>query len=1413
MHTEKTWVLGVDVGSVTIGMALVASDGSIGRTACRFHHGDIIATLEILFQDFEGENPAALVTTGRARGYFESQGHYDERVALIAALRKRQPSARAALVVGGEKFGLIRFDANGAYQSYRGNTSCAAGTGSFLDQQAGRLGFSGAAELAEMADSHRGEPPKIASRCAVFAKTDLIHAQQEGYSQAAICDGLCEGLARNVVDTVLSDAAWQGPVVMVGGVALNGAVRRHMEKLAGESFIVDPLSHLFGAVGTALHYHREHPDLVRRCVWPVAIHARKETSIATACYPPLTLEMSVWPEFAGLATSIFRPEHGEGPDVEVDLYQLPEVFGGSPHILGVDIGSTSTKAVLVSPKGGVAAGFYTRTQGRPVAAICSILEALDGMQRSSGITVPLAGCATTGSGRKFVGGILGADLILDEITAHAKAASMLNPKVDTIIEIGGQDAKFTTLKDGRVTSSIMNNVCAAGTGSFIEEQAQKLGVAISDYARLTEGVAAPLSSDRCTVFMERDLNHYLAEGFSVEEVLASALHSVRENYLLKVATESRIGDVIFFQGATAKNRSLVAAFEQRLQKPILVSRYCHLTGALGAALALGEALPEATAFRGVEIYKHPIPIETEVCTLCTNHCKLTVAQVAGAKVAYGFLCGRDYETENYVNRNRAGFSLSKVRKKALAMADMVPPEEGELTIGLPAALHLYEDQGFWKVFFERLGFAVRSSDTYAEGVRSGKVLAGAEFCAPMSAMHGHVAWLLERTDYVFLPFYFEERRSDKTARRQYCYYTQFVPSLASFMDSARVLRPTVRYLYPDLHTKMELYRMLRRISGRDIGFLEVSRAWDAATRYKEESGKRLQEVGKKAKDGGDIRVLLLGRPYNVLPSWANKGIPEIFESLGVRPFFQDMLPDPDKKDTSLQPLLDTVHWRYAARILAAVEETAKIPGLYPVFVTAFKCAPDSFILDYAKAILEAWDKPYLVLELDEHDSSVGYETRIEAAIRAFRNHNEGQQPAAPAVLKGVNPEMAASLEGKTLVLPNWDPITCRLLAANLRREGLRVIVMEESEAAIRRSLRFNTGQCIPVNAIAEEYVETIDRYDLDPEKTVLWMMKSDIACNIKLYPHHIKTLLARYGEKYGRAGLYVGDLSFIEISMRSAFNTYIAYLFGGLLRRVACRIRPREKLVGMTDAVLEKAITVMEAAFMGEKGKEDAAREVAAMFSSIPQEDGARVKVAVFGDIYVRDNDVMNQNLVRFIESHGGEVIPMPYSDYARMTAEVYFKKWFNEGKYRNLISYRPLLAALSRLEWRYYRHFEPLIGEPRPEYDVPPGDILKEYGVSIENTGESLDNLLKVFYLHRHHPDLGLFVQVSPAFCCASLVTEAMAGRIEEKTGIPVVSITYDGTGGFRNQDLVPYLTFPRVKKGEESCLSKGGFPFLCAL
>jgi len=258
-------------------------------------------------------------------------------------------------------------------------------------------------------------------------------------------------------------------------------------------------------------------------------------------------------------------------------------------------------------------------------------------------------------------------------------------------------------------------------------------------------------------------------------------------------------------------------------------------------------------------------------------------------------------------------------------------------------------------------------------------------------------------------------------------------------------------------------------------------------------------------------------------------------------------------------------------------------------------------------------------------------------------------------------------------------------------------------------------------------------------------------------------------------------------------NAYFAYMFGGMLRKVACRIRPYEREKGQTDRVLNQAIKILSDAFSGRRTKASALSEIVSHFEWIETDKTQRPKVALFGDLYVRDNKVMSQDVIRFIEENGGEVITTPYSEYAKMIARSYFRKWFNEGKFMEVLSHRTILATMSRLEKGYARIFNRILAEPEFTYDESPEKILSEYNISIENTGESMDNILKIHYIKKHYPDVSLFVQISPALCCASLITEAMKDTIEKNTGVPVVSIRYDGTGGNKNTAIIPYLKYPR--------------------
>lgn len=1040
-----------------------------------------------------------------------------------------------------------------------------------------------------------------------------------------------------------------------------------------------------------------------------------------------------------------------------------------------------------------------------------MLVAVDDLLGRRGVDLEILGAATTGSGRKFVGRVMGADLVIDEITAHARAASEINPGVDTIIEIGGQDSKFTTLKNGAVTFAVMNTVCAAGTGSFIEEQARKLGCSLTDYSGRVEHRPSPMASDRCSVFMERDINHLLSEGYDVDEVLAAVLHSVCENYLTKVAVEGSIGNSISFQGATAKNRALVAAFEQRLNKSIHVSRYCHLTGAWGAALILADQSVRETSFRGIDLFRKEIPLVSEVCDICTNHCKLTLATVEGETVAYGFLCGRDYDTKRHVRRNPSGFDLIRERKRAFAFGPSGRRRDkgrgklhDEPIIGIPAALHLYEDIPLWRVFFDGLGIETVTSEEYTEGIREGKHAAGAEFCSPMAALHGHVRYLMDKSDYLFLPFYLEKKSGKGEGRRQYCYYTQFAPALASAASGehrVRCLTPLVYYLYNSFHTRAELYRMLRSIAPGRAGFAAVSSAYNQALEFKRSALGSLRERYETAvRETGELYVVLLGRPYTVLSASMNKGIPEIFASLGIKTFYQDMLSYSREEVRSIEPLLRELHWHYAAGILESAEVAARRQGAYPVLVTSFKCSPDSFVIDYFKRIMDSRGKPYLVLQLDEHDPRVGYETRIEAAIRSFRNHHASE--ANRTKTSGSRPVSSPafseekSLAGKTLLIPNWDNLSLQLIAAALAREGIDARLLEESPTSIQKGVRHNTGQCIPLNIIAQDFMDYIEKYDLDPSSTVLWMGESAIACNIHLYPLHIRSILASHGRCMEKAGIHVGPLSMQDLSLRMVPAVYFAYLFGGTLRRIGCRLRPYEVVRGETDKAIERAQAVLIQAFGGERSKEEALAEALALFDDVAVTMEKRPKVAVFGDLYARDNTVVNQALIPFIEANGGEVITTPYSTYLKLIAKPYLRKWFVEGHYLEALTSGLLMAGLKLQEKAYCRYFEKTLGGFEPEFDEPPAKILSEYDVRIENTGESMENLLKIHHIMKCHPDVALFVQTSPAFCCPALVTEAMASRITKKTGVPIVSVMYDGTGGSKNDVIIPYLKYPRIEK-----------------
>ncbi len=1398
--TIRNKYLGIDIGSVAISVALLNEKKEIVQTAYEFHEGKINLKLNEILTSINLSDICCVAKTSSTSSLVKTNAVYDNRVAIISAVNEIHDEAGSILIVGGEKFGLIQFDENQAYRKFQSNSSCAAGTGSFLDQQSKRLNIEDIREFSELAFKNSGEFPRIASRCSVFAKTDLIHAQQEGYTLPEICDGLCYGLAKNIVDTLFKSTSVNQPLIFAGGVSLNKAVAKHIKELIGIQPLTGEYSHLYGAIGAALNLiHEKKQAYSFRSMNEIV---EESVSKKNFFYQPLKLELSEYPDFTSFDSFLFQSEIVKKvPVVEVDIYSIPKKQYSI--YAGFDIGSTSTKALLMDKNKNVLAGFYTRTSGQPVSALRNILESIHFVSEKYKVDFTILGVGTTGSGRKFIGKIIGADVIPDEITAHARAAIELDPDVDTIIEIGGQDSKFTTLKNGSVTFSVMNNVCAAGTGSFIEEQATKLGVRLKDYSRLAENISAPMASDRCTVFMERDLNHYLNENYEVSEILASVLHSVRENYLTKVAVAKNIGNKIFFQGATAKNRALVAAFEQKLEKPIMVSKYCHLTGAYGVALELSDKKISKTNFRGIQLYKKDIPVRSEVCDLCTNHCKYKIAELDGVKEVYGFLCGRDYDSEKFVDNNRSGFNLVKEYNKHFSFKASKQRAEGPV-IGIPAGLYLFEDLLMWQRFFDILNIKTITSVNYRDAVKTGKRISGAEFCAPMNAMQGHVMYLLDKADFIFLPTYLEEKQKSKYKRRQYCYYSQFAPPVINSIDLVEqkniIINPVLFSLQNDLLLINELYRSLKKSGLSGFNVVDVSKAFYKARGEKKEKIKEWQNTFYKLSSvDNNFKVVLLGRPYTVLSNGMNSNIPEIFARKGVKTFYQNMMDVKYEELDSIREILGETKWKFAATILGAADKIARTRNLYPVFITSFKCSPDSFIIEYFKQILDFYKKPYLILQLDEYDSNVGYETRIEAALRSFKNHFDTTTKLENKTLSSNGNghriiSNSAELKGKKLLLPNLGEHASRLIEANLRRIGIDAHTLTDTEDSIKKSVISNTGQCLPLNIILQDALDYITKNNFEPEKTVLWMLESPISCNLGMFISYLSKNFAEQKNGFDKISLYKGRISFDDISVNTTINSYLAFMFGGYLRKVECKIRPYEFNKGETDSIIKESMDLLYRTFFEGESKEEALKIVISRLKQIQVKKENRPKVAIFGDFYARDNDVFNQNLIKFIEQNGGEAITTPYSEYVKIMVYASTARLFKEGFILKASTQRFLINLVTALDEKYLKYFNEILNEPVFKPMKSYHEKLELFHLKTPYNGESLDNVLKLLHLKEHFPGIRLFVQTNPSYCCPSLVTQAMASKIEKITGVPVVTLEYDGTSSNKNESIIPFLKYAKV-------------------
>ncbi len=608
--------IGIDIGALFLKAVRIDEEGSLLNSYYQPHRGDPSKILEQAFSKLDVSADDSIGITGSGAGLFaDTLGVKlrDMTRCQITGIKKQQPQARNIIDIGGGSVTLVQLDKQGNFHGYSTNSLCAAGTGSFLDEQAERLGVS----YDDMKDfGFVEEPPSIATRCAVFAKSDLIHRQQEGYSKAEMWSGLCRGMTKTLLGTLLNGKPLDAATAVIGGVAQNRQVLRWLNEACPDLLSVPSDPHLSAAIGAAwLAENPVHP--VPRPIPVQHVHSEERGTHKW----PLSLEKSDYPSFEASEFYVDADEN----EVRILAWPAGKIVKGW---LGIDIGSTSTKLALIDDQDRVILDIYRKTGGDPLTATKLLFRSMRSLAENKGIEYEILGVGTTGSGRKMVGKVIGADAIINEISAHVAGAAKVDPSIDTIFEIGGQDSKYMHVVNGHIRDANMNYVCAAGTGSFVEEQAKKLGYPVSKIGPAVLNINPPRTSDRCTVFMEQDVAKLVQSGISPEEALAGVMVSVVKNYLNKVVgNRYHSREKIFFQGATARNQGLVAAFERLMGCKMVVSPYCHVMGSYGVAIltraAMAEQSTTSSAFLGLDLDKRSITIRKDTCELCQNKCSIS----------------------------------------------------------------------------------------------------------------------------------------------------------------------------------------------------------------------------------------------------------------------------------------------------------------------------------------------------------------------------------------------------------------------------------------------------------------------------------------------------------------------------------------------------------------------------------------------------------------------------------------------------------------------------------------------------------------------------------------------------------------------------------------------------------------------
>lgn len=1244
----STYTLGIDIGSTTVKIAILDEQQKLLFSDYERHFANIQETLEGLLakahQEF-GEMTLSPVITGS--GGLTLAKHLgipfvQEVIAVSSSLKAHEPQTDVAIELGGEDAKIIYFEGGNVEQ--RMNGICAGGTGSFIDQMASLL-QTDATGLNEYAKNYQSIYP-IAARCGVFAKTDIQPLINDGATKEDLAVSIFQAVVNQTISGLACGKPIRGHVAFLGGPLhflseLKACFIRTLN-LDEEHAITPENSHLFAAIGSALNADEKVQlsleGLIER------LHNKITMDFEVERMEPLFSSQEEYEQFSerqsqnNVATSDLSTYEG-------DCY------------LGIDAGSTTTKAALVGEDGTLLYSFYSNNQGNPLAtSIRAIQEIYEQMPPSAHI----AYSCSTGYGEALIKAALLLDEGEVETVSHYYAAAFFDPKVDCILDIGGQDMKCIKIKNHTVDSVQLNEACSSGCGSFIENFAQSLNYSVQDFAKEALFAQHPIDlGTRCTVFMNSKVKQAQKEGATVADISAGLAYSVIKNALykvIKVSDASELGKHIVVQGGTFYNDAVLRSFERIADCKAIRPDIAGIMGAFGAALIARERYSADKTTTMLPIEKiNTLQYSTKManCKGCTNNCRLTINRFTGGRqYISGNRCERGLGKEK--NKDNIPNLFEYKNKKLFGYKPLPEDEAVRGKVGIPRVLNIFENYPFWYTFFTNLKYQVVLSPTstrkiYELGIES---IPSESECYPAKLAHGHVTWLIKQgVKYIFYPCIPYERTEFPEAVNHFnCpIVTSYAENIKNNVDELN--DPSIYFRNPFLAFTNEevladgLVKEFTQIPEEEVR-AAVHKGWIEQNRMRKDIQKKGEETLAWMEKNNKRGIVLAGRPYHIDPE-IHHGIPDMITSYGIAVLTEDSI----SHLTPLErPLRVNDQWMYHTRLYAAANYVKMKENLDIIQLNSFGCGLDAVTTDQVYEILDGSDKIYTCLKIDEVNNLGAARIRVRSLLAALRARDKAKEARKiiPSSIKRI-PFTKEMRKDYTILCPQMSPIHFSILEAAFNASGYHLEVLDnDNKEAVDVGLKYvNNDACYPSLMVVGQIMQALlsGKYDLN--KVAIIMSQTGGGCRASNYIGFIRRAL----EKTGMSHIPVISINLsglesnpgFKITPQLALRLSYAAVFGDILMKCLYRMRPYEVKKGSANRLHRKweryCINFVSGKRVSHTKFKQICRTIIRDFDNLPITDEKKPRVGIVGEILVKFLPAANNHLAELLEKEGAEAV------------------------------------------------------------------------------------------------------------------------------------------------------------------------------